>query len=83
MVLLHAYILTINFGDVVMLKGGKQGVILPKNPGYQLNAIQELPVKGSRIAPFVSKEKAGADAACTVLLTCTCSSLARKIFAYF
>lgn len=80
MVLLHTYILSINFGDMVMLKGGKQGVILSKNPAYQLNAILELHVKGSRIAPFVSKVKAGADAACSVLLTCTCSSLARKLF---
>lgn len=63
--------------------GGKQGVILSKRPADQLNATQELCVKGSRIAPFVSKEKAVADAACTVLLTCTCSSLARKLFCLF
>lgn len=53
--------------------GGKQGVILPKTTAYQLNATQELHVKGSRTAPFVSKEKAVADAACAVLLTCTCA----------
>lgn len=62
---------------------GKQGVILPKKTAYQLNATQELRVKGSRTAPFVSKEKAVADAACAVLLTCTCSSLARKLFCLF
>lgn len=49
-VLLHTYILSINFGDMVTLKGGKQGVTLSKKPAYQLNAIQELHVKGSRIA---------------------------------